>query len=71
MTIDWQPIDELPSEFKDGRDVLIWVGDEANVALWHENRWGNYGPGWKEAGEGFPIDGATYFAEINPPNQGG
>lgn len=25
MTIDWQPIGEMPDEMRDGRPVLLWV----------------------------------------------
>lgn len=66
--ITWRPIAELPDELKDGREVLLWDGDRADVGSWAIERWWDNGPGWNDTGEGAPLLDVTHFAEINAPD---
>lgn len=63
--IDWLPISELPEEFKDGRDVLLWRGaaKRSVVAHWR----GDIGA-WTSIHGGWTVL-ATHFAEISPPGE--
>ena len=65
-TIDWSQISELPDEFKDGRDLLVWNGGCAIEANWYNN-FGNGVAGWRD-GDHRRLDSVTHFAELNPPS---
>lgn len=65
--IEWLPIADLPDALKDGREVLLWDGSNADVGIWSIQRWWDDGPGWNETTEGGPLYHVTHFAEINPP----
>jgi len=62
--IGWQPIEAMPLDRKDGRQMLLWDGNPA-IGSWGEHYSG--GEGWNDTGEHLPIDGVTYWADINPP----
>jgi hypothetical protein len=55
--IDWIDISELPEAFKDGRAVLIWVGQP--LVAWLE------GDTWYDRDGTLPSP--THFAEVQPP----
>lgn len=68
--IPWRPIDELPDELKDGRQVLLWADDGADVGTWTsgENDWDKPESGYFEAlYECVPCADPTHFAEIVGP----
>ncbi len=64
--IPWRPIAELPDALKDGRAVLFHFPpglDGARLSCMAGYWWGAE---WRlPTGSG--IDGASHFAEINPP----
>ena len=68
MAIDWRAIASLPATLKDGREVLVWDGENADVAIWQEHAdFGQGEPGWQDTGVGGELTGITHFAEIEPP----
>ncbi|EJU14124.1 hypothetical protein LH128_05178 [Sphingomonas sp. LH128] len=68
MAIDWCPIAGLPDALKDGREVLVWDGENADVACWQEHaHFGQGDPGWQDTGVGGELSGITHYAEIDPP----
>lgn len=67
-SIPWQPIEDMPEDRKDGRQVLLW-NEGPNIGSWHKGpRWYDNGPGWIDDGEGGPIDDVTAWADINTPD---
>lgn len=68
--IDWQPIAELPTDRKDGREMLLWQGGEAlgpDIGTWNpSNEWGSDGF-WEPLYEAGPISDVTHWADITPP----
>lgn len=68
MAIDWRPIAELPEALKDGREVLVWGDESADVATWQQRaHFGQGDPGWQDTGVGGELTDITHFAEISPP----
>lgn len=68
-SIDWIPIADLPDYLKDGREVLLWDGDSADVGTWSNTAdFGHGEPGWSETTEGGRLLGITHFAELNVPD---
>lgn len=71
--IEWLPIADLPDEFKDGRQVLLWCGESgADVGTWSsDSHWSDEdiqaGGYWEALYECAKITGVTHFAEITPP----
>lgn len=65
--IEWLPIEDLPEEMKDGRDVLAWGRDGAVVVYWVESSGLGAVSHWVSE-SGF-IERPTHFAEINAPDQ--
>lgn len=65
--IDWRPIEEIPDELKDGRQVLLWDGVfGAQVARWQ--RFWDTGFASEIDGDPIAVEDATHFAEISPPD---
>ena len=74
--IDWIPIEEMPDEFKDGRDVLLgsrawqlWGSGAFNNGRWTVSCGGEVpweGDGDRGGLKDLPFD-PTHFAEINAP----
>jgi hypothetical protein len=70
--ITWTPIEQLPDELKDGREVLLWLGDDgATVASWVDYS-GSYRPegqfaDWNDERGPLGFLTVTHFAEITPP----
>lgn len=66
--VEWIPIAEMPEEFKDGREVLLWRGFSA-VEKWTSfaRRYQDDAWGWSGGQEADDCAPATHFAEINPP----
>lgn len=66
---EWRPIKEIPSELKDGRQVLLWEGQV--IAC----RWSvaNIVQGWDSGfasevdGEPIMVEFATHYNEVTPP----
>ena len=69
--IDWQPINNIPKDRKDGRRVLLWTAREhstgAEVGSWQEPPFPEDPWRWEDIREGMPIEGVTHWADINPP----
>jgi len=69
-SVEWFPIEDMPVELKDGRDLLFWKDGHPAVASWDrflaDN--GNWEYDWATL-EGDHFGGATYFAEINKPQR--
>jgi hypothetical protein len=44
MTIDWQPIETMPDEYRDGRFVflLAYMSDDPSVGRWNGRKWEGY-----------------------------
>jgi hypothetical protein len=70
--ITWTPIDHLPADLKDGRDVLLWEAGFGPAG----GGWGTYwnlsnGPARMEHGwidrEGERFATVSHYAEINEP----
>lgn len=66
MSILWIAISELPEELKDGREVLLWDGDSADVCTWTVRNWDGE-QSWIDTGVGGPITDVTHYCEINAP----
>jgi hypothetical protein len=67
--IAWRPIAELPDELKDGRNVLLWDGDEPagyEVVVASFSDMGGGEGDWRND-EFVQITNPTHFAEINAP----
>lgn len=64
--IDWIPIADIPDDWKDGRDVLLWAPSGAEVGNWTDENFEGR-PGWNDRGECLPIENVTHCAEITPP----
>lgn len=66
----WFPIEDMPTELKDGRDILFWKDGHLAVALWDRflTGDGNWKYDWATP-EGDHFSGAMYFAEINRPQR--
>lgn len=58
--IKWRRLARIPSDRKDGRDVLLWRG-HAIVCSWCD--------GWRDP-VGREVLRATHFADIEGPNNG-
>lgn len=62
--IDWQPIEEMPEDRKDGRAVLVWAGGRPFVASYYYPENGDEGRfGMHE----FDLADVTHWADISPP----
>lgn len=58
-SVPWHPIDCLPEDRKDGRDVLLWLGgDHAEICSWDG--------AWFDA-VGREVAGATHWADTTGP----
>lgn len=53
------PIDAIPEDRKDGRDILVWAGYPA-IASWCD--------GWRDA-VGHELVGVTHWADVEGPGQ--
>jgi len=63
MPIPWKPINRMPEDRRDGRNVLIWTDNHpagAYVCGWveHLGQWVARGP---------VIQSPTHWADITPP----
>lgn len=70
--IEWKPIDEMPDELKNGRQVLLWDDGEAIVGVFVPlgGVFETSVDGWcVNSFECQPILRVTHFAEINPPKR--
>jgi hypothetical protein len=64
--INWQPIESMPEDRKDGRMVLLWDGGP-DIGSWNPSGiWGASGF-WEAQYEGLPIEAPRFWADINPP----
>lgn len=70
---NWQPIETLPEDRKDGRQVLLWSKlYKAVTATWRGDKSPRWGAGW-DAGfstrdnDYDDVTDATHWADINPP----
>lgn len=57
--IPWVPIADMPEDWKDRRQVLAWDGTQTEVVRWYDDEF--------HIPEGYPLDGITHVADINPP----
>lgn len=57
INADWFPLDAIPADRMDGRDVLLWAG-RIIVASWCDV--------WCDA-VGRPVRGATHWADVEGP----
>lgn len=69
--IPWQPIATMPTDRKDGREMLIWVpsllnGNGLLAAHWVDGPTPHWSVKWSEIGEVDPTL-VTFYADINPP----
>jgi hypothetical protein len=71
--IDWRPIDAIPGDRKDGRNMLLWA-DGPDVGTWEQggdifHQLDDPEPDghWRALYECLPINGVTHWADINPP----
>ncbi|EJL23951.1 hypothetical protein [Novosphingobium sp. AP12] len=65
MAIEWQPIDAMPKDRKDGRDMLLWEERGAATASWSGGAWDTC----YESIEGgtITLSDVTFWADINRP----
>jgi hypothetical protein len=56
-TIPWHPIDRIPNDRLDGRDVLLWAGRSV-LCSWCD--------GWRDP-VGRPVSGVTHYADVEGP----
>lgn len=70
--IHWKPIAEMPPEFKDGREVLLWL--RAPYSQFVVRCWSKLWGGWLEPGYSEEeAEGCTgclvpiAYAEVTPP----
>lgn len=66
MAIEWHPIEQLPADRKDGRDLLLWDNRGAVVASWNDGGWDS-GHLSEKTGETFIVETATHWADLNRP----
>lgn len=66
--IQWSAIEGIPKDRKDGRSILLWADGDIHKGRWMEEPPGRKGwSGWEDPESWQPIDGATHYADINPP----
>lgn len=66
MAIEWRPIEQLPDDRKDGRDMLFWDDRGGVVACWSNGGW-ETGYASEATGETVMVETATHWADINRP----
>jgi hypothetical protein len=70
--ITWEPIGAMPEDRKDGRQILLWEGEQAVAVRWVATPW-RIEPGFWDTGFVMEIGGdaieavGEWWADINPP----
>lgn len=60
VPIAWRPIEAVPDDRRDGRDVLLWVGSYPALCSWDG--------AWFDA-VGRVVAGATHWADVEGPGE--